>query len=315
MLFYKALFCYIICKEVTLMSHRAIINRNTDNEKIIEANKYFFENHKKYTFFCPDCKCEMKIQRRRLDNGEYSYYFFSNAHNKENCSEYKRGIRRAGLRTGTPTCNHGIFFDQKDGNENNPPGEDPDIDEDFEENNGEHAQRIEFHNRQPRLNNIKDYIRYIVNSSLEEDTINVGTVNDPDFRFVNNVLFRWNNYENYHPRNLNGIGVLWGGRRFNASAEKIRYEKDSIFVKEDLPVEKHKDGAKPILFEIVFSSENTKNDFLEKYLSFDPKTTILILVGDWERQPNQKGYRIYRSNIGRKCYRFVEKDELDNYIE
>ena len=165
------------------------------------------------------------------------------------------------------------------------------------------------------MNNIDDYISYIVNSSLEEDTINVGTRRAPDYKFVNQILFRWDNYDNYHSKNSDGIGVLWGGRRFNASAEKIRYGNDSIFVQEDLPFAKYKDGARPILFELVFSSEDTKNDFLENYLQSDPKTTLLILVGDWERQPNQKGYRIYRSNIGRRCYRFVEKDDLENYIE
>lgn len=279
----------------------------------ITASKFYFDHYQNSIFYCPSCNCEMKIQRRRLDNGEYTYFFYSNSHDKIKCIVYKKSKRKATFHDGMHTANHSIFFDSSETKPKRKPTPPTTPGEDNPHQKELH--NLEFQRTNPLLENIHDYIRLALNSSIENCEINIGTKKSPDCRFLSEILFRWDNYENYHSKNLNGIGVLWGGRRFNAAANKIRYEKNSIFVQENLPIKKYKEDAKPILFELVFSSEKTKNDFLESYFNFDPKSTLLILVGDWERQPNQKGYRIYRSNIGRRCYAFINKDDLDDYVE
>ena len=265
------------------MSYEAKLSpKDTTN---ITASKFYFDHYQNFTFFCPSCNCKMKIQRRRLDNGEYTYFFYSNSHDKENCKIYKKSKRKASFRDGMHTVNHSIFVDREKSTTKGKPtppttpgGDDPHKKEPY---------NIEFQEKNPRLDDVHDYIRLTLNSSVENCAINVGTKKNPDCRFLSEILFRSDNHENYHSKDLSGIGILWGGVRCDTKAIGIKRESDSIFVKEFLPGKKYKDNARPILFELFFTSEKTKKSFLDQYFQFD-SNTILIVVGDWVRQKIKK---------------------------
>lgn len=277
--------------------------------KEIYANKYYFENSYQYTFYCPSCNCKMNIQSRRLSNNKITYFFFSNSHDKKNCTLYKENHGKSIIHEGTPTISFGIFSDNSNKKAKiSLSNKETTLNDKFlfQENNNTTP---EFKKQNPRLNNIHDCINWIENSSINENKINVGNKNNPNYKTINEILFRKDNFENYHSRNLTGIGILWGGIRCNQLKLGIKVSKDSIIIQEYLPYSKFKENIKPIIFELSFSSEETKEEFANQYFKFNPKSTVLIIVGNWEKQPNQNGYKIYKSKIGKKCYTFIDHEK------
>lgn len=277
--------------------------------KEIYANKYYFENSYKYTFYCPSCKCKMNIQSRRLSNNKNTYFFFSNSHDKKNCTLYRENHGKSIIHEGTPTISFGIFSDNSNKKTKiSLSNKETTLNDKFlfQENNNT---TTEFKKQNPRLNNIHDCINWIENSSINENKINVGNKNNPNYKTINEILFRKDNFENYHSKKLDGIGILWGGARFDPKTLGLSFSKDLIAVKEYLPKSKLHTKIKPIIFLLDFSSIETKRNFSNKYYNFNNNLTDLIIIGNWEKQPSQNGYQIYKSKIGKKCYTFIDHEK------
>lgn len=231
------------------MSETAKLSPDLNDTRIVFANEETFEKMKDYIFYCPCSKCnaEMRIRSRTLNDGDKTYYFSSNSHNKEKCTVYKKSKEKVSIRNGIQTVNHAIFQDQeRRGGEggNNPPGPGG--------TNGPKRMdpgTFQFQEDNPRLNNIDDYIKFIINSSFF-DKINIGTKRKPNFKTLSQILFRYDNFDNYRGHDLSGIGIVWGGRRINANALGIQVEKNSIIIQEDLPYQIYLQNIAPILFKL-----------------------------------------------------------------
>ena len=290
------------------MSKTAKINID-GNHKTICASRYYYENSQNYTFLCPCCNCKMTIKSRWISEGYNSYYFSSNNHDKKNCTIYRESKSTTVFNEGTPIINHNIFSDSSQNNKKANSIEKASTIKDLKNNLEADEINKEFKIQTPRLNDVYDFIDYISNCSIDNDYINFGSKNQPNNKTINQILIRDDNFENYHSRNLTGIGILWGGIRCNQLKLGIKVSKDSIIIQEYLPYSKFKENIKPIIFELSFSSEETKEDFANQYFKFNPKSTVLIIVGNWEKQPNQNGYKIYKSKIGKKCYTFIDHEK------
>ncbi len=293
------------------MSIKAIIFSNGIS-KTIYANKFYFENSYKYTFFCPCCNCEMNIQSRTISKDKKTYFFFSKKHDKKNCTLYKEGHGKSIIHEGTPTLNFGMFSDYTPQKSNASLEKEATNNSSIPNENNNFV--INFKKQNPRLNNIEDCIDWIKNCSIEEETINVGTKNKPFYKLISQILFRTDNFENYHFKNLSGIGILWGGLRCSPSNLGLSISKKVIAVREPIDKSKSNKKIKPIIFLLEFPSFETKRDFSDKYYNFDSNSTDLIVVGNWEKQPCQNGYQIYKSKIGKKCYTFIDYKKNDDEI-
>lgn len=273
------------------------------NEKEISLEE-LYDNHDRYEFRCPVCNCLMSINKRKTFFG-YTIYFSSNSHAK-GCEMHTPGSGYKTIKIGNPVLDRSIFEDQPQFKaESIENAELPHT----SENDKKDPSSIHFSDELQKLNNVRKIINFLKESNFGEESLffideNV-SIPCRDFLITDTPY--------YHDRDLsklNGVHLLINPQK--VQPKDLGLPKfGGVYCATKQPKDKKKKDR--IYFNLQFISQRTEEKFKECYYQKGSDPSVLVILGDFKKQPHDK-FTIYKATISDRCYATFSEGELPSQL-